>query len=135
MDLSLFYFKHYLLLPQKVLEEIYCLNACLYHQGKFGFMMASEKTGKPLLRRRKSTEEKMQLAKNASVFLRGEETVLERFYNKHIDRQPDTILKCQARNVMTAVHDCWNISNIHEWKQQLSKQTIAQLEEKGKLIK
>ena len=130
-DLSYFYFKYYLILPQKVLEEIYCLHACLYHKGRYGFTIEHKIGTKPTLRKLKSIEEKKQFMKNATIIMRSDDDILIRFYLQNKERISDSIIKCQARNVITAFHDCWNIQNLYDWRNQLAKKTIAQIEKEN----
>ena len=68
------------------------------------------------------------MLKESSLMLRTDEEVIRRFYHIHKDKLSDTFLKIQARHVITIMHDSWNIDNIHEWKNILTKETIAQKE-------
>lgn len=129
-ELSAFYFKNYLILPQTVLEEIQCLYTCLHHKGRRMFKTGKDELGNIVQRQLTKEEEQKYLMKDSSIMLRADEDVLRRFYKKYPDRLPDTFLKFQARHLLTVMHDCWNIKNIHEWKKRLSKDTIAQRERK-----
>lgn len=41
--LEKFFFKYYIILPQPVLEEIYCLHGCLQYQGAYSFVIKRRK--------------------------------------------------------------------------------------------
>ena len=127
-ELSLFYFKYYLTLPTPVLHEIQCLFICLHYKGKHLYSYDRDLSGNDILIALKGEKEQEFMIKESSLMLRVDEEVIRRFYHIHKDKLSDTFLKIKARHVITIMHDSWNIDNIHEWKNILTKETIAQKE-------
>lgn len=107
-ELSRFYFKYYLVLPQSVLEEMGCLHACLQTEGKYFFMV--EKTKEPhVLRRCETAQEINNLFTDIAL-------TKTRTYEKYT-RIPNYInLKCQARHVIIVMQDCWSSKDFHRWQ-------------------
>lgn len=123
--LSLFYFKYYLTLPAPVLCEIQCLFSCIHYRGKYLFTAVQEESGIYRLKRLGRKKEYELLMKDSSILFKHDEDVIRRYYQTHKDRLPDNYIKFQARHAITVIHDSWNISNIHEWKECLTKITLA----------
>ncbi len=120
--LSKYYFKYYLVLPQEVLEEISCLHACLQCGGEELYMVDRTKET-PVLRPRKTEEEKNKLFKNIALI----ETKLIKQNKIRIPNY--LILKCQARHVISVMHDSWKPEDFQRWQKKLPKRTILQIEE------
>lgn len=118
-----FLYKYYLILPPPVLEEINCLHECLLCRGKNAFIIKTENE-LPVLQKRSTDEEIKSLLEEVAIV-----TTKKGLFNiyKQYKRLPRSIyLKCHARHVIKVLNDCWNLSDIHEWKNKLHKKTIAQ---------
>lgn len=127
-NLSIFYFKYYLTLPAPLLRELQCLYTCLYHKGKVMYSVSKDDMGMDKQVRVKKKDEYEYLMKDSSILLRHDVNVLREFYQRKSDRLPDTFIKFQARHIITVMHDCWNIKEIHNWRKCLAKETLAQKE-------
>ena len=119
--LSNYYFKYYLVLPQKVLEEISCLHACLQCEGENLYMVDRTKET-PVLRPRETKEEKNNLFKNIALI----ETKL---IEQNIRIPNYLVLKCQARHIISVMHDSWKPEDFQRWQKKLPKRTVLQIEE------
>lgn len=117
-----FFFKYYLILPQPVLEEINCLHRCLLCGGKNIFIIKKEKN-LPVLQICSKEEDIKALLEDVAL-VTSKRNLFEIYQiNK---RLPHCLnLRCQARHVITTMHDCWNLSNINKWEKQIPKKTIA----------
>lgn len=126
-ELGIFFYKYYLVLPQQVLEELNCLHECLLCRGEKTFVVKYEHAV-PIVQPRISDDEVRDLIREVALVTknRGLFDIYQRY--KRLPRFVN--LKCQARHVITVMHDCWNLSNIHEWEKRLPKQTISQIEKK-----
>lgn len=123
-ELSKYFFKYYLDIPQEVLEEINCLHACLQCRGKYLFMV--DKTGGiPVLRPRRTTKELNDLFNDVALIM-----TWNLDGQKKIPRS--IVLRCQARHVITVMHNCWKYKEIHKWPKKLPKRTVLQLEKSNK---
>lgn len=118
-ELSKYFFKYYLLLPQHVLEEINCLHSCLQCRGKY-FYMIDRKGDVPVLRQCKTTKEFNDLFTDVALI---ETKLLDRY-----DLIPRHLaLRCQARHVITVMHNCWDYKVYHKWQRKLPKRTVFQI--------
>ena len=130
-DLAVFLYKYYLVLPQAVIEEINCLHECLLSDGNSIFMVKQE-NGLPEIQKRITDEDVKDLLESVALIQVKGRSLFDIY--KRYKKLPNSIfLKCQARHVIFVMHDCWNLSNIYEWKKQLTKMTIAQRKTKLKL--
>lgn len=121
-ELSKYYFKYYLVLSQQVLEEISCLHACLQCGGKYFFMID-----------RTSQYTKIRPCKKAEEIniLFADIALTQTRQYKEYPRIPNYItLKCQARHVITVMHNSWDYKDIHKWQKKLPKRTVFQLTNK-----
>ena len=124
-DLSAFYYKYYLVLPQSVLLEIHCLCSCLHHRGRRLFIPIMDKDEHIYVQRHlKRKNDQIKFIKDASLILRYNEKVIDRFYMKFKDRKEDTFLKCQARHVIVVLDREWNLKNMHKWAELRTKRTL-----------
>lgn len=121
-SLSDFTFKYLLILPQPLLEEINCLHVCLISGGHHSYIVKNE-NGTPVLQPRESDEDIKSLL-NGVAIVTTKRTLFD-IYKKHKKLPPSVLLKCQARRVMTVMSECWNLSQIYKWGDQLTKKTIA----------
>lgn len=121
-ELGVFLYKYYLVLPQQVIEEINCLHECLLCKGNRLFII-KQKNGVPIVQPR-NNDEVQQLIEDVAIVTTGK--TFADLYQRYKKLPNSIYLKCQARHVLTVMHDCWNLSNIHEWKKRLPKETIAQ---------
>ena len=126
-NLSSFYFKYYLILPQPVLEEIQCLHLCLHYNGHRIFMPIKGLSGNTIKYLNKK-EELECLIKDSFLTHRTHKKVILRFHKLYPERLPDLFLRYQARHLVTVLSESWNIKNIHNWKSILGKETIAKKE-------
>lgn len=125
-ELSTFFFKYYLILPQIVLEEISCMHACLQQNGERVYI--GDRTNKiPLIRSCEHEEETLEFFKEVTIF-RTKKNWAE-IYLKY-KRVPKYIaLRCQARHVIAAMQSTWQYKDMYSWKEQMQKKTLAQIEE------
>ena len=121
--LGVFLYKYYLTLPQPVIEEINCLHECLLCGGKQAFIV-KRKDDLPVLLPRTSDEDIRSLLEEVAVVTPKRN--LYEIYQTYGRLPKSILLKCQARHVITVMHNCWNHSNIYEWQKRLPKKTIAQ---------
>lgn len=129
-ELAMFLYKYYLVLPQAVIEEINCLHECLLCNGSSIFMV-KQVYGLPEIQKRTTDKDVKDLLESVALIQVDGRSLFD-IYNQY-KRLPNSIfLKCQARHVIFVMHDCWNLSNIHKWKKQLTKMTIAQRKKKLK---
>lgn len=129
-NLSAFYFKNYMILPQAVLEEMQCLYTCLHHNGKRMYMVGRDEFGNKVQREIKKPNQFEYLLKDTSIMMRTSERAIRILYKNHPEKLKDAYLNFQARHVITVMHDCWNIKRIYTWKKDLTKDTIVQKERK-----
>lgn len=123
-ELSKFVFKYYLVLPQNVLMEINCLHLCLSSRGKNLFMI--DYSGKsPIIRPCNTAKEIYNLFTDVALLkTKG----LNHIYNNY-HRIPRYLnLKCQARHVITVMHNEWDSAEFYKWQKKLPKHTIYQIE-------
>ena len=128
-NLSHFYYKYYLVLPQSVLREIQCLHSCLHRKGKRLFEYYKDEQSQ-FYKQRWIREEKRQIEfmKDTSIMLRSDVDAILRLYRQNPDYIADTFLKCQARHVIIALDREWNIKDIHKWSIRRKKQTLSMQE-------
>ena len=122
--LSKYVFKYYLVLPQNVLMEINCLHLCLNCRGKHLFMI--DHSGKsPIIRQCNTVEEINNLFTDVAL---QKTKGLNHIYN-YYHRIPSHLnLKCQARHVITVMHNEWDSVEFYKWQKILPKHTIYQIE-------
>lgn len=129
-NLSAFYFKHYMILPQAVLEEMQCLYTSLHYNGKRMYMVGRDEFGNKVQKEIKKPKQFEYLLKDTSIMMRTSERAIRILYKCHPEKLKNSYLNFQARHVITVMHDCWNIKRIYSWKNDLTKDTIAQKERK-----
>ncbi|MBR1878885.1 MAG: hypothetical protein IJ814_07800 [Paludibacteraceae bacterium] len=130
-DLSAFYYKYYLILPQAVLLEIQSLYSCLHHKGRFLFIPIMDKNEHVYVQRPlRMKNDQIKFIKDASLILRYNVKVIDRFYKKFKERKADTFLKCQARHVIVVLDREWNLKDMHKWAELRTKQTLYMQENK-----
>ena len=129
-NISAFYFKNYMILPQAVLEEMQCLYTCLHYNGKRMYMVGWDEFGNKVQKEIIRPKQFEYLLKDTSIMMRTSERAIRILYKSHPEKLKESYLNFQARHVMTIMHDCWNIKRIYSWKKDLSKDTIAQKERK-----
>jgi len=128
-NLSAFYFKYYLVLPQTVLLEIQSLYSSIYRKGDCMFLPVYDKKMKIYVQRKLSSEkEQIDFIKDTSLVLRNSVESIIRFYKIHPERIADTFLKCQARHVITVLDREWNLKNMHKWSKHTRKTTLCKRE-------
>ncbi len=120
--LSDFAFRHLLVLPQEVLQEINCLHVCLVCGGHNSYMIKAE-DDIPILKPRNTEEEIKELLENVA-FVTTQRTLFD-IYKKYKKLPNSVYLKCQARHLMMVVNKCWNMSLFYEWDKYLPKKTIG----------
>ncbi len=125
-ELSKFVFKYYLVLPQKVLMEINCLHLCLNCRGKNLFII-DYSCETPIVRKCNTVEEINNLFKDVAL----KKTMgFNHIYNSY-HRIPSYLnLKCQARHVITVMHNEWDSAKFYKWQKKLPKRTIYQIEKR-----
>lgn len=128
-NLSSFYFKYYLILPQSVLEEIQCLHLCLHYNGHRIFMSVKGPSGNTIKHIDKK-EELESLVKDSFLTHKTNKKAILRFHELHPERTADIFLRYQARHLITVLNENWNIKKLHSWKNTLGKETIAKKEKK-----
>lgn len=119
--LAKFTFKHLLILPPPVLEEINCLHVCLVCGGKNSYMIKRENCV-PTLQTRTTEEDIKALLDN--VALVTTKRSLFDIYKKYGKLPVSVLLKCQARQVMVVMSECWNMAGMFGWKNKLPKKSI-----------
>lgn len=130
-NLSHFYYKYYLVLPQSVLREIQCLHSCLHRKGERLFDYYKDEKSQFYVQRWIRDEKKqIEFMKDTSIMLRSNVNAILRLYRKHPDRIHDTFLKCQARHVIIVLDREWNIKDMHKWSIRRKKQTLYMQEKK-----
>lgn len=130
-NLSAFYYKYYLVLPQSVLLEIHCLYSCIHHKGRSLYTPVMDQNEHVYVQRSlKLKNDQIKFIKDASLVLRYNEKIIDRFYKKFSDRKSDTFLKCQARHVIVVLDREWNLKDIHKWAELRIKQTLYMQENK-----
>ena len=130
-NLSSFYFKYYLILPQSVLEEIQCLHLCLHYNGHRIFMPVRGSSGNTIKHLDKK-EELESLVKDSFLTHRTDKKAILRFHELYPERTADIFLRYQARHLITVLNENWNIEKLHSWKNTLGKETIAKREKCNK---
>ena len=130
-NLSSFYFKYYLILPQSVLEEIQCLHLCLHYNGHRIFMPVRGSSGNTIKHLDKK-EELESLVKDSFLTHRTDKNAILRFHELYPERTADIFLRYQARHLITVLNENWNIEKLHSWKNTLEKETIAKREKCNK---
>lgn len=129
-ELGKIFFKHYLVLPQSVLEEINCLHECLMCAGKKVFMIKVI-NNEPHVCERETEEEMRQLFEDVAIVTK-DKTIFQ-IYKKYKDckqsipMRRSVFLKCQARQVLTVLDREWQLKDIHNWSEKLGKNTIASI--------
>lgn len=123
--LSAFMFRNYLTLPQTVLEEINCMHACLQTKGAKIFIVDRSKPI-PLIRQCVGEKETISFFREVTIF--RTKTNLAEIYMKY-KRVPNYLaLRCQARHLIATMQDCWQYTDMHSWKEQMQKKTLAKLD-------
>lgn len=124
IDISLgdFVFRHFLVLPQPVLEEINCLHVCLTCGGKKAYIVKHEGS-LPVLQPRASDDDIKNILEDVAI-VTTRRTLFD-IYKKYGKLPQSVILKCQARHVMIVMNEHWNLSRFNEWAKSLPKTTIA----------
>lgn len=121
-DLSKFFFKYYLVLPQSVLEEINCLHACLRSQGKYLYVIDKTKDV-PTVRECVDTNEVISFINDVTIVsIRKSWAELYRQYQK----LPDYLkLRFQARHVISKMQVVWQYKDMKAWQKEMRKKTLA----------
>ncbi len=124
-ELSSFFFKYYLILPQSVLEEISCMHACLQHNGDKIFIV--DKSNEiPLIRSCEYENETLKFFEEVTIF-RTKKNWAE-IYLKY-KRVPRYIaLRCQARHAIAAMQAAWQYEDMYSWRKQMKKRSLAQMD-------
>lgn len=128
-ELSNYFFKYYLILPQSVLEEISCMHACLRQNGNKIYIVDRTKDI-PFIRSCEYEKETLEFFKEVTIF-RTRKNWAE-IYLKYKKVPKSIALRCQARHVIAAMQSTWQYKDMYSWKEQMQKKTLAQIEEMNK---
>ncbi len=124
-DLSAFFFKNYLTLPKSILEEICCMHACLQSNGSKIYIVDKSKSV-PLIRPCEGEKEVLEFFRGITIFRTRKNWAKTYLTYKRVPQY--IALRCQARHLVAMMQDCWQYTDMHSWKEQMQKKTLAKLD-------
>lgn len=124
-DLSAFFFKNYLTLPMSVLEEICCMHVCLQSKGSKIYIVDKSKSI-PLIRPCEEEQEVLEFFRGITIFRTRKNWAKTYITYKRVPKY--ITLRCQARHLIATMQDCWQYTDMHSWKEQMQKKTLAKLD-------